>query len=145
MQNFCWWWYIPKVHNINKSVNELNADLEKISQWTYQWKMQFNPDPNKQAHEDIFSCKSDLVKVFRPPIKFNNNSIAKCPSQKHLVIMLDSKLNFNSHVDEAIKKCNKVIGLIRRLSMNLPRKALGYINHLLDLTLTMVIFCMITK
>ena len=22
-----------KVHNINKSVNELNADLEKISQW----------------------------------------------------------------------------------------------------------------
>ena len=107
--------------------------------------MQFNPDPNKQAHEDIFSCKSDLVKVFHPPSKFNSNSIAKCPSQKHLVIMLDSKLNFNSHVDEAIKKCNKVIGLIRRLSMNLPRKALGYINHLLDLALTMVIFCMITK
>ena len=25
-----------KVHNINKSVNELNADLEKISQWAYQ-------------------------------------------------------------------------------------------------------------
>ena len=59
--------------------------------------------------------------------------------------MLDSKSNFNSHVDEAIKKCNKVIGLIRRLSVNLPRKALGHINHLLDPTLTMVIFCMITK
>ena len=36
-----------KVHSINKSVNELNADLEKISQWVYQWKMQFDPDLNK--------------------------------------------------------------------------------------------------
>ena len=43
-----------KVHNINKPANELNGDLEKITQSTYQWKMQFNPDPNKQAHEVIF-------------------------------------------------------------------------------------------
>ena len=43
-----------KVLDINKSVTELNTDLEKISQWAYQWKMQFNPDPNKQANEIIF-------------------------------------------------------------------------------------------
>ena len=113
-----------KVHNINKSANELNANLEKISQWAYQWKMQFNADPNKQANEVIFSRKSDSANVFLPPIKFNNNSIPKCPSQKHLGIALDSKLNFSSHVDEKIKKCNKLIGLIRRLSVNHPRKAL---------------------
>ena len=46
-----------KVLDINKSVTELNTDLEKISQWAYQWKMQFNPDPNKQANEIIFSPK----------------------------------------------------------------------------------------
>ena len=33
-----------KVLDINKSVTELNTDLEKISQWACQWKMQFNPD-----------------------------------------------------------------------------------------------------
>ena len=44
-----------KVLNINESANDLNFDLEKISQWAYQWKMQFNPDPNKQANEVIFS------------------------------------------------------------------------------------------
>ena len=86
--------------------------------------MQFNPDPDKQANEVIFSRKSDSANVFLPPIKFNNNSILKCSSQKHLGIVLDSKLNFNSYVDEIIKKCNKLIGLIRRLSVNLPRKAL---------------------
>ena len=69
-----------KVHNINKSANELNGDLEKISQWACQWKMQFNPDPNKQAHEVIFCRKSDSLNAFLPPIKFNNSSIPKCPS-----------------------------------------------------------------
>ena len=42
-----------KVLDTNKFVTELNTDLEKISQWAYQWKMQFNPDPNKQANEVI--------------------------------------------------------------------------------------------
>ena len=46
------------------------------------------------------------------------------PPSKHLGIVLDSKLNFNAHVDQKIKKCNRMIGLIRRLSINLPRNAL---------------------
>ena len=33
-----------KVQDINRSANELNCDLEKVSNWTYQWKMQFNHD-----------------------------------------------------------------------------------------------------
>ena len=44
-----------EVFNMNESTNYLNTDLEKISQWAYQWKIQFNPDRNKQANEVIFS------------------------------------------------------------------------------------------
>ena len=43
---------------------------------------------------------------------------------QHLGIILDSNLNFNTHIDQKIKKCNKLIGLIKRLSVNLPRNAL---------------------
>ena len=43
--------------DINKSATELNSDLKKISQWVYQWKIKFNPDPNKQANEIFFSRK----------------------------------------------------------------------------------------
>ena len=39
------------------SASELNHDLNVINQWAYQWKMEFNPDPNKQATELLFSCK----------------------------------------------------------------------------------------
>ena len=47
-----------KVYDIDISAKELNSDLEKISKWAFQWKMQFNPDSNKQANEVIFSRKT---------------------------------------------------------------------------------------
>ena len=38
-----------KVLGINESVTGLNFASEKISQWVYQRKMQFNPDLKKQT------------------------------------------------------------------------------------------------
>ena len=115
-----------KVYDIYKSASKLNDDLEKISYWAYQWKMQFNPDPKKQANEVIFSRKASLNNLSHPPISFNNNDISKCPHQNYSGIILDSKLYFNAHVDQKIKNCNKIIGLIRRLSISLPRNAFTY-------------------
>ena len=86
--------------------------------------MQFNSDPHKEANEVIFSQKSNSDSFLYPPVKFNENNITKCSHQKHLGIVLDSKLNFNTHIDQKIKKCNKLIGLMKRLSVNLPRSAL---------------------
>ena len=37
------------------SQNHLNSDLKRISEWAYQWKMLFNPDPRKRAREVYFS------------------------------------------------------------------------------------------
>ena len=39
-------------------------------------------------------------------------------------VVLDSKLDFSIHIEQKIRKCNNIIGLIRRLSVCLPRKAL---------------------
>ena len=39
------------------SANDLNHDLDLITRWAYQWKMEFNPDPIKQANEVLFSQK----------------------------------------------------------------------------------------
>ena len=112
-----------KVLDVNESAKTLNIDLEKINQWAFQWKMQFNPDPNKQANEVIFSRKMNNNLSY-PPVKFNGNNITKCSDQKHLGVVLDSKLDFNTHIDQKIKKCNKLIGLMKRLSVQLPRSAL---------------------
>ena len=46
------------IHDSSTTRNELNDDLVKINNWAYQWKMSFNPDPNKQAQAVIFSRKT---------------------------------------------------------------------------------------
>ena len=46
-----------KVSDNDKSVKRLNNDLFAISEWAFQWKMQQNPDPSKQADEVYFSRK----------------------------------------------------------------------------------------
>ena len=43
------------VHDPNATANDLNNDLSKINDWAYQWKINFNPDPFKQAQEVLFS------------------------------------------------------------------------------------------
>ena len=91
-----------KVKDVNKPVNEFNCDLEKVSNWAYQWKIQFNPDPNKQADKVNFSRKSNLNSFPYVFVKFSENNISKCSLQKHLGIVLDSKLNFSTHIDRKI-------------------------------------------
>ena len=82
--------------------------------------MLFNPDPTKQATEVCFSHKRD--NVTHEPLAFNNK-IQSEPAQKHLGLILDSKLDFNQHIDDKINKCNKIIGTVRRISMTLSRKS----------------------
>ena len=50
-----------KVIGKNNLSSQVNSDLAKISKWAFQWKMLFNPDPNKQAIEVYFSNKGDSL------------------------------------------------------------------------------------
>ena len=43
--------------------DQLNRDLKVISDWAYQWKMQFNPDKNKQAIQVIFHRKEQSLYI----------------------------------------------------------------------------------
>ena len=110
------------VHNINSSAEALNGDLSSINDWAYQWRMSFNPDPNKQANEVVFSRKKKPVQ--HPILYFNNAPVSTVLAHKHLGLVLDKKLAFGHHLNEKISKCNKGIGLIKRMYNVLPRKAL---------------------
>ena len=89
-------------YGITTSANKLNNDLKKISDWAFQWKMSFNPDPCKQAQEVIFSRK--LKKLSHPSLVFNNTNVSSCKSQKHLGILLDSKLTFEEYYKTILNK-----------------------------------------
>ena len=111
-----------KIEDKNISAIQLNKDLKVISNWAYQWKMLFNTDPNKQALEVHFSQKRD--KENYPSLTFNGDKVQSVPCQKHLGLILDSKLDFNEHITNKISKCNKIIGVMKKLSSTLSRKTL---------------------
>ena len=94
-----------KMNDKNNSNSQLNSDLAKISKWAFQWK-----------------TKHD--KGSYPPLHFNSTNVQVADSHKHLGLVVDSKLNFNEHVDSKITKCNKIIGLMKKCSQFLSRKSL---------------------
>ena len=98
---------------MNTFTINLNNDLNKIKNWPIQWKMNFNLDPSTQVQEVIFS--RNLLKRNHNQVYFNHNSVKQIPSQKHLGMYLDTKLNFQEHLNNVLSKVNKTIGLLRKL------------------------------
>ena len=84
--------------------------------------MSFNLDRNKQAQEVIFS--RNLRKVFHPNLSFNDQPIERLVAHKHLGLTLDEKLSFTNCINNKTNKTLKGVGLLRKLSLLLPRQSL---------------------
>ena len=74
--------------------------------------MQFNPDPNKQAQEVIFSKKAE--RKYSLPLSCNKTEVRTCQSQKHLGFILDKQIHFTEHINSKISKRDKLIGIIKK-------------------------------
>ena len=85
------------IHDIQTAANNLSKDLERISNWATQWKVNFNLYTIKDAQEF-------------PP--------------KHLGIILENPLKSGNHMKMAFRKISKTKGLLRQLHNFLPRSAL---------------------
>ena len=66
--------------------------------WAKQWNMSFNPNPSKPAEEIVFSLKQISPHHLSP--FFKRVRIKSSPSNKHSVLLLDSKLSYFSHNNE---------------------------------------------
>ena len=104
------------------SATELNHDLDLINKWAFQWKMQFNPDPTKQAIEVLFSSKKSSVN--HPNLYFNGSIVHRAKDHKHLGLTLSKNLGFEKHLFEKMSKAKNVIGIMKHLNRYLPIKTL---------------------
>ena len=96
-----------KVRDVEESQTQLMNDLDKITNWARQWKMEFNPDITKQAIEVIFSHKKK--KITHPPLLFNGIPVKRESHTQHLGVILDQRLNFRIHIQEKIKRPTKAL------------------------------------
>ena len=110
------------VHVTQTSANDLNKNMEIINNWAFQRRMNFIPDSTKQVQIVIFSHKAK--EIYQSPLVFNNTCVSQSSSQKHLGVILDSKLIFDKHLKIVSLKISKILGLLPKLQNLLPRSAL---------------------
>ena len=84
--------------------------------------MDFNPNPKKQAIEVCFFRKT--VSNNPSQLSLPQSQVKISGSNKHLGLILDTKLKFTEHLEDKINKCNRIIGSIKKLSLILPRASL---------------------
>ena len=116
------------IYDEGTAADRLSRDLKVISDCTYQWKMQFNLDKNKQAIQVIFSQKR--TKPVHPPIFRNKSEVKIKDEQKHLGMILDSCLNINGNVREKINSARRGIGVVHYLSKYVSRDVLDQMYKL---------------
>ena len=66
---------------------------QRSLKYAFQWKMDFNPDPKKQAVKVFFSRK--IVRNNPRPLSFNQPQVKISESHKHLDLILAIKLKSN--------------------------------------------------
>ena len=110
------------------STETLNSDLQKITNWAWQWKLVFNPDLTKQAVEVIFSKKLSISSP--PPLTFNNIPVKRVYETKHLGLILDNKLNFSSHLNDKISKAKTSLGVMKQIKKWVDMKTLENVYKL---------------
>ena len=109
------------VENAIDTANDLNHNLDLNKKWAHQWRMSFNPNPQKQAVEVLFSRKN--IATDHPEIRFNNTPVMKANEHKRSGIIINSKLL--THVNTAMSKARRDIGVLKLLSRYLPRSSLS--------------------
>ena len=110
------------VYDSNASRDAVNGNSEKIAEWAFQWKMQFNPDLKKQAQGNIFSRKT-LESVYSA-VQFNGLAVAHVNIKKQVDLFLNEKLKFIHHIKEKLDKAMKGVSVIKKLSNVPPRHTL---------------------
>ena len=92
-----------------RTAEQLNRDLIKISIWATKWKVKFNAVKSKDM---IFSNK---LLNNSPPLLFNNNSIERVNTHRHLGVYLSSSLDWTVQVNDVCLKASKKLSVLRNV------------------------------
>jgi hypothetical protein len=98
----------------------LQGDLERLSIWANDWKLNFKAEKSKEV---IFHSARRVVPNF-DPLFLANNIIPRGNSHKHLGLILDEKLTFQEHLTGVIVKCNSLLNPLKALKQTVQSKHL---------------------
>ena len=108
-----------KIFNIiqdQKDRETLQEDLNKLNEWSEKWLLKFHPDKCKYLHLG----KNEPPSNFK--YKLMNHNLQRVQSEKDIGVIIDEKLNFETHIAAKVKKANSMFSIIRRTFQHLDEK-----------------------
>ena len=101
--------------------NDLNSDLENVTDWLNVNKLQSHPSKTKLM---VIGSKQNLINKtgdLHTSIFMNNNLVSPVASNKCLGVDLDHKLTFYTYIEDICKKICSGIGVLRRIRQFVPQ------------------------
>ena len=84
----------------------LQDDLLKVEDWDNTWKMVFNIDKCEVLQISLGNSAPINYCLYDNPLRIVNKA-------KYLGVLLDSKLNFNRHIETICKKANGMLAFLK--------------------------------
>ena len=106
------------VDNPSDSVDSLNDDLDRVTEWASQWIVKFSPSKTKAML--VSKNKSDVP----PPIYMEGSIIEEVTSHKHLGVTLTRELTWREHIDNIVANASKSLDILSALKYRLDRTTL---------------------
>ena len=99
-----------KIYGNPHKSDTLQEDLNKLQLWSETWNLYFNASKCKVLHIGKQNPEIDYT------MKSNDEDIviSKCAEEKDLGVVFDKNLSFDNHIENAIKKANRVLSVIKR-------------------------------
>ena len=112
-------------NNLSEQIERIQSDLVLLHTWLTQNKLKLNV---KKSSYIIFD-KNKILNDTVPQILVNGIILNRAYNVKYLGLYIDSKLNWNMHIENIKKRISPLLFALRRLSYCLERDALWNIYH----------------
>ena len=107
--------------NSEQTEQSLQQDLDAIFMYGKNWAITFNAN---KIVQQTFSNKKD---THAPTLKFGGQPITLTSNHKHLGLSISSDLRFKKHIDEVLRKFNRTLGPLYKISRFVPRNVLMHL------------------
>ena len=103
----------------NNSPYSLQEDLTKLQEWTIKMQMNFHPDKCHVLHIG----QSNPQNIYHMNNASGNiHMLDVVTSEKDLGVTIDHQLKFSDHIENAVKKANRVLGCLARTFRHLNKE-----------------------
>jgi hypothetical protein len=108
-----------KIYGTPEEGDEIQRDLTRLQEWSGVWNLYFNVNKCKVMHIG----KGNPARQYTMTLEGDERVIETCTTEKDLGVTFDALLNFDAHINSAIGKANRMLGLIKRAFDYLTRES----------------------